>query len=254
MPAYPNFQLPRSFASCRPIQTAILNESFSRSAHLKVSAEIRKPTKAMKRRGDDTVVEHRSDSFSPVETQGLTKCIKTSITRKAPPSFLENEGTPLDQWVQSSLQQVMKSSTGASHMEIDHVDSLNFLVFLGAQGKEYIDVIRDMFPKHFDPLVFVSLHIDSRFTENPYFHCLDTETCKELARYFEIMDPLGGGNYPLNYLIAIDSDLVVRCKLPIRIGPYYGPHQKFGVSLPQLQGLIDEFLDFFMEHKITILM
>lgn len=209
----------------------------------------------MKRRGDDTVVEHRSVSVSQLQTPGLAKCVKRSVTHKIPPSLLGKDGIPLDLWVQMSLQQVMQSSaTGASYMEMDRVDNLNFLVFLGAQGKEYIDVIREMFPKHFDSLVFVSLYIDSRFTENPYFQCLDTDTCKELARYFEIMDPLGGGNYPLNYLIVIDSDLLVRCKLPIRIGPYYGPHQKFGVSLPQLQGLIDEFLEFFMEHKITILM
>ncbi|KAF3987300.1 hypothetical protein FT663_04505 [Candidozyma haemuli var. vulneris] len=209
----------------------------------------------MKRRGEDPVVSERPNSYSNSDDLGSAKCIKTTACRRIPPSFLEKEGIPLDSWVQVSLQQVMESTaTGTSRMDMEHVDNLNFLVFLGAQGKEYIDVIRDMFPKHFDPLVFVSSNIDSRFTENPYFHCSDTETCKELARYFEIMDPLGGGNYPLNYLIVIDSDSVVRCKLPIRIGSHYCPHQKFGVSLPQLKGLIDEFLDFFMEHSITIIM
>lgn len=211
----------------------------------------------MKRRCDDVIVENPcSEIHSTAEHSTKPKCIRPSVaSRRVPPTFLEKESLPLDMWVQVSLQQVMESSaTGSSRMDLDNTEGLHFLVFLGAQGKEFIDVIRDMFPKHFDPLVFVSLNIDARFLENPQFHCLDTETCKELARYFEIMDPLGGGDYPLNYLIVIDSDLVVRCKLPIRIGHYYTPHQKFGISLPQLQSLIDEFLDFFMEHKITILM
>lgn len=211
----------------------------------------------MKRRSEDYLVESQCpDRNSALNSPELSKCMRSSVaTRKMPPSFLEKDGLSLDLWVQNSLHQVMESSTtGAPRMDMDHIEGLHFLVFLGAQGKEYIDEIRRMFPKHFDPLVFVSLNIDSRFREDPQFHCLDSETCKKLARYFEIVDPLGGSNYPLNYLIVIDSDLVVRCKLPIRIGPYYCPHQKFGVSLSQLQGLIDEFLEFFMEYKVTVIM
>lgn len=175
------------------------------------------------------------------------------ITEKYPSSFIDKDAVLLDSWVTKVIQAVMEgSSVDTSRMEVDDEKRLNFLVFLGAQGKEYINDIKQMFPLHFEGPLFLSLNIDRRITLDPSIHCADMEKCKQLAAYFNILDPLGGGAYPLNYLIVTDSDLIVRCKLPIRIGQFYGPHQKFGVSLDQLKGLIDEYLDFFMKHHITI--
>lgn len=178
---------------------------------------------------------------------------KSEKSKRYPTSFLHKDAFHLDHWVLNSLQMTKEGgAVDRSRMEVDNENHLTFLIFLGAQGKEYIDEIQHMFPPSFDALVFVSLNIDSRFTRDPSMHWSDSETCKELATYFNILDPLGGGVYPLNYLIVTDSDLVVRCKLPIQIGRFYSPHQKFGVSLSELQGLIDEYLEFFMQHHITI--
>lgn len=174
-------------------------------------------------------------------------------TVRLPAAFLQNELWMLDKWVLMALQSVIDGSCAdKTCMETDNINHLNFLVFLDAQGKEYITDIRDMFPNTFDLLVFVSLNINAENFDTLRIHCSSTEKCKELALYFNILDPLGGGTYPLNYLIVTDSDLLVRCKLPLRIGWHYGPHQRFGVSLSELQGLIEEYLEFFTLNRFSI--
>lgn len=177
----------------------------------------------------------------------------SALVSKIPSTFLQNDPWLLDEWVLMALQSVIDGSIhDKTLMETDSVSHLNFLVFLDAQGKEYINDIREMFPRHFEPLVFVSLNIDTDQFENLRVHCSSTERCKELASYFNILDPLGGGTYPLNYFIVTDSDLLVRCKLPLRINPHYGSHQRFGVSLSELQALIEEYLEFFSRNHVSI--
>lgn len=174
-------------------------------------------------------------------------------TVRLPAAFLQNELWMLDKWVLAALQAVVDGScSDQTCMETDDINHLNFLVFLDAQGKEYITDIRQMFPQSFDLVVFVSLNINTEDFDTLRIHCSSTERCKELALYFNILDPLGGGSYPLNYLIVTDSDLLVRCKLPLRIGLYYGPHQRFGVSLSELQALIEEYLEFFTVNHFSI--
>lgn len=183
---------------------------------------------------------------------GLLKRERSTVAKSMPPSFLQ---TPLelDPSILMCLQSVVDgSATDSSKMVTDDMNHLKFLVFLGAQGKEYIDVIHDMFPPHFEQLVFVSLNIATKYANDPSYHCANTHMCKELASYFKILDPLGGGTYPLDYLIVTDSNLLVRCKLPIRVGQHYRPDQRFAVNLLQLQGLVDEYLQFFMQSHITI--
>lgn len=205
----------------------------------------------MKRKNEnsDNIVGNRYyisiDCYSSKRALGLA-------SDRLPSSFL-TDAHMLDTSIQKSLQSVVDgSAVDSSKMETDDLNHLKFLVFLGAQGKEYIDEIHHMFPPHFDSLVFVSLNIDAKFALDPSIHCSDSQMCKELASHFNILDPLGGGTYPLNYLIVTDSDLLVRCKLPIRIGTYYRGHQRFGVNLSQLQGLIDEYLQFFMHNHLTL--
>lgn len=209
----------------------------------------------MKRRHDITSnpVVNRYDITINYVNNPHKKDKSSSMVSRTPSSFLQNDPWLLDEWVLMALQSVIDGSCAdKTCMETDNLDHLSFLVFLDAQGKEFISDIRDMFPRHFDSLVFVSLNIDARPFDSRRIHCSSTERCKELALYFNILDPLGGGTYPLNYLIVTDSNLLVRCKLPLRIGPYYGPHQKFGVSLSQLQVLIEEYLDFFSNNHLSI--
>lgn len=178
---------------------------------------------------------------------------KPASNNSLPSTFLKHNSWLLDKWVLLALQSVIDGScVDKSCMETDPANQLNFLVFLDAQGKEYINEIRQMFPEHFEQLVFLSLNIDSSQFDIHRIHCSSTLRCKELAQYFNILDPLGGGMYPLNYLIVTDLDLIVRCKLPLRVGAHYGPHQRFGVSLSQLQTLIEEYLDFFARSNISI--
>lgn len=163
---------------------------------------------------------------------------KKPFSRPVPPSWLEGVRVPA--WVLALV-----AHAGTPHtMEVDSLHELKFLVFLDAQGKEFMDVIRGMFPAHFDSLTFVLSNISPRYTADPHFRCATLEACKELAAFFNILDPLGGGLYPLNYLIVTDEALVVRCKLPIRVSRFCAPHQRFGVSLLELQGLVDAYLDF----------
>lgn len=170
-----------------------------------------------------------------------------------PASFVLYNPLRLNDVALDLLHAVMAGSrTDDSIMEIDTTNRLTFWVFLDAMGKEFIQELRSIFPRNFDNLVFVSLSIDPEYVNNPSYHCSDTDTCKQLTAYFEISNPLGGGIYPLNYLIVTDTHNLVRCKLPIRLGSRYGRHQSFGVDLDQLKGLVDEYLEFFMKSHIRI--
>lgn len=58
-------------------------------------------------------------------------------------------------------------------------------------------------------------------------------------------DPLGGGNYPLNYLFVVDPQHRVRVLIPVRIGNGHGGHEKFGINFNELDGLIEEYIKYF---------
>lgn len=117
-------------------------------------------------------------------------------------------------------------------MDVD--GGLTFLFFLDAQGKELIGPIAEMLSS--DRAVFFSLHCEG----SPSI-VLSLEECKALAKALGIMDPLGGGSYPLNYMIIVDSTSLIRCKVSLRFGYCYGGYQKFGVDFAQLRMLIEEF-------------
>lgn len=145
---------------------------------------------------------------------------------KAPDTLLPNPIT-LTQQSQSLLNPYL----GASH--------LRFVVFLDAQGKEYVSELSTLCRRHLAQMVFCTAYEDPTSIAKNRF--TDTHTCKTLAKELRILNPVGGGAYPLNHLVVLDALSAVHCMLPIRLGRYYGPHQRFGVSLRELPGILEEY-------------
>ena len=133
-------------------------------------------------------------------------------------------------------------------MHIDTADAgkFVFMFFLDAQGKEQIGAIREMILLFTETAaIFVSLNIDTDLEEDSSsIAYLDSSECKLLARELCLLDPVGGGNYPLNYLMIIDPHLLVRYQVPLKFSHCYGAYQKFGLQLPHLLGLIEEYSSF----------
>ncbi|KAL6450493.1 hypothetical protein SBY92_004700 [Candida maltosa Xu316] len=116
-----------------------------------------------------------------------------------------------------------------------------FIFFLGAQGKEFRDIIQEQFPFSV-PVLFITSNC---------FDCTNVQ-CKILMNFFEIKDPMGAGIYPLDYLVITHDDKI-HCKVPInfsvvnkmrssiRNGGVSG-HLKFGLDLNELPSLIEEYI------------
>lgn len=125
-------------------------------------------------------------------------------------------------------------------------NGVKVLVFLGAMGKEYITSIKEQLEHYVDSMIFISssLKLDSCDAG----HHSDDQQCLQLSTYFELIDPLGGGAYPLDYLVVVDSQDYIRCRIPIRIcrNNFHSPHEKFGVDLERLPSLIEEYMQHFM--------
>lgn len=157
------------------------------------------------------------------------------VRLQLPPALLvPTDRIQVDEWVQNVLLQAMES-----RMQVDGGLGPVFLFFLGAQGKEYIRDIRRKFPVNFMSVVFVSSNIE---TTSDDCYCVDSAQAAKLSAYFHLVDPLGGGTYPLDYMVVLDSQLQVRSKVPVRIGARYHGYQKFGTSLGELDALINETL------------
>lgn len=124
-------------------------------------------------------------------------------------------------------------------------NGVKVLIFLGAMGKEYITSIREQLECYEDSLIFIS---SSLLDSCDAAHHSDDQQCLQLSTYFELIDPLGGGAYPLDYLVVVDSHDSIRCKIPIRIcrNNFHSPHEKFGVDLERLPSLIEEYMQHFM--------
>lgn len=138
---------------------------------------------------------------------------------------------------------IIEDELSIGRLSLRNPGGIKFLFFLGAQGKEYIDDIVRLFPDQFDSILFISSNLEVR--QDPTLNMSDSEECRQLSTYFQVKDPLGGANYPLNYLVVIDEENIIRCKLPIKIGRYCLLHDKFGANLEQLEGLIEEYLTYF---------
>jgi len=172
---------------------------------------------------------------------------------QVPPSLgLVAESPKVTSWV-SDLLHSMANLTDEIKFDDDQNGSctngnngVKVLIFLGAMGKEYISSIREQLESYEDSLIFISssLTLDSCDAA----HYSDDQQCLQVMTYFELMDPLGGGAYPLDYLVVVDSRDSIRCKIPIRIcrNNFHSPHEKFGVDLESLPSLIEEYMQHFM--------
>lgn len=167
------------------------------------------------------------------------------IGKSCPPCYIHLAIT-----LPPSIQFLLTTTNSANTTTWDFVSEnhkrLRFLIFLGAQGKEYIETILAMFPGSFSGVMFLTSSIDQECL-NSHVIISTGQTCKQLAKYFNVMDPLGGGVYPLDFLIVADSDNNVRCRVPIRLNKHYSSFQKFGVDLDQLPGVINELLHYFFD-------
>lgn len=142
------------------------------------------------------------------------------------------------------------------------ITTTRYVFFLGVQGKEHIEDISSAIPSHNEndaDTIFVSsnlLSVNGRHTSNNI-------QCSELTSYFKILDPLGGGSYPLDYLVIIDGNDQVRCKIPLVINNQnifqrtlnarkdrsgISTHLTFGISLDQLAGFLEEYNQYFANH------
>lgn len=112
------------------------------------------------------------------------------------------------------------------------------LVFLDAQGKQYVQEFEQTVLRQFlVPVIFVS----SGWAEVLPQHTSD-EQCRELSKYFSVLDPLGGGSYPLNRLVFV-CDNMVRMNVALRLN-YFNRFEKFGVRLEDLGGVLQETIPY----------
>lgn len=133
-----------------------------------------------------------------------------------------------------------------SDVSMDHWtgSSALFLFFLGIDGKDNV-VDHDLIH---DNVLFVSSNID---TIDSFLGAARTSNreCYQIASFFGVVDPLGGGSYPLNYMVVVDSEFRLRCKMPIRMNPrVYGNHERFGVSFGELGAVVDQYVEYFLQQ------
>ncbi|KAG7665040.1 uncharacterized protein J8A68_001448 [[Candida] subhashii] len=167
----------------------------------------------------------------------------SSISNTYPPRYIPNDQAaviPIP-----TLQQL-------EDIKIDLFDNnspskFTFIFFLGVQGKEHIPFIQSLFPEN----------ISTAFISGNISQCTNAQ-CISLSQYFHIMDPIGGGLYPLDYLYII-SDNKINCKIPIIINHQnrflrsistnknksgISSHLNFGIELNELQVFINNYLEY----------
>ncbi|CCE78746.1 Piso0_000775 [Millerozyma farinosa CBS 7064] len=126
-----------------------------------------------------------------------------------------------------------------------------FVFFLGAVGKEYIDDIHSIALSPYISSIFVSSGVFPE-TRKSFSVSNDLE-CNKLSSFLQILDPLGGGLYPLDYIMVLDVNDLVRSLLPIRIcrNSFHSPHEKFGVDFEKLPGLLEEYKHYLSDYITT---
>lgn len=170
-----------------------------------------------------------------------------------PASYEMNSTSVLHDLVIAILRFIFKKQAMYEDlMQIDPADpgsgeNFQLLFFLDGQGKERVGVIAQMLLRfsHISA-VFISSNIDipSQSRKLGLFVFLDVQECKILSQKMGLMNPLGGGLYPINYLLVVDSHNIVRHKAPLRFSHCYSAYQKFGLTLTQLEGLVEEYSAF----------
>ncbi|KAK6454181.1 uncharacterized protein RJT20DRAFT_56878 [Scheffersomyces xylosifermentans] len=163
---------------------------------------------------------------------------------------------------------VWQDAKFSDSMMVDSVGAnpTKYIFFLGAQGKEHIDSIQSQIPavgagEIAVILVSYGLHsCGKKSGDNEVRKVATNEQCSELTNYFEMRDPLGGGLYPLDYLVVIDGNDLVRCKIPLvtnknnrfqrtmnskKSHSGISTHLNFGIELENLSGFLDEYIQYF---------
>lgn len=141
---------------------------------------------------------------------------------------------------------------------INNENPLTFLFFLGVQGKEYIENIIQKFPPSYHELVvFTSLNIDKDLKlSGIHVNITSDRQCVSLTSHLKVLDPLGGGSYPLDFLFIIDRNNHIICSVPLIMTNRYptsrgnngggiSRHLGFSLEIPQLDGFIDEYIQYF---------
>lgn len=118
--------------------------------------------------------------------------------------------------------------------------SFKVIFFLGVQGKEYIQDIRKRIPFCFNSFAFISSNIS--LNDSQLGKCSKNDECVTLASYFKVFDPLGGGIYPLDYVIIIDQENYILRKIPIKINKYSNFVLDHGVTIENLYSIVDKYL------------
>ncbi|GEQ66561.1 hypothetical protein JCM33374_g224 [Metschnikowia sp. JCM 33374] len=170
-------------------------------------------------------------------------------SQKQPSSYVADNALVLSQPAALIIHSIWKNNlVYGSSMDVDNSNSGNFLFlfFLDAQGKEQIGYIRDIILQFTNTeAVFISSSLspaEHDFSASIAFS--NTEECKSLAREMRLLDPLGGGTYPLNYLVIIDPQMMIRFRISLRFAHCYGAYQRFGLHFANLHGLIEEYANF----------
>lgn len=139
----------------------------------------------------------------------------------------------------------LSKETAKSLRTLQNTNPIQFLFFLDAQGKEYVDDIAELCSPFKSQMVFVTLDMGPD-TADSVVDYVGTDTCKNLSKELGLLDPLGGGSYPLNYLVVIRDNHVL-CMVPVRIGRrYLGGHQRFGTCLAEVPGILEEYLNYYL--------
>lgn len=202
---------------------------------------------------DDIYINH-SVQILQNPTLRVKKYSTQQLNKLQVPSTLTpvSESQKVAAWVGDLLHSIKCEKFDSMNLDLEDAPFSNtdgevkFLLFLGALGKEYIASIGEQLEEYLDSLIFISSSVTENSGKTLYFS--DNQQCLQLATYFQVVDPLGGGLYPLDYLVVVDSRDFVRCKIPIRIcrNNFHSPHEKFGVDLQNLASLVKEQIQHFI--------
>ncbi|WEJ93321.1 hypothetical protein PSN45_000784 [Yamadazyma tenuis] len=117
---------------------------------------------------------------------------------------------------------------------------VELLVFLDAQGNQYMDDLVSTW-SHLDTRIRVILVTPNLSAlEQVQVTVTNNIQCVQLSKHFKVLDPLGGGDYPLNYLTIVCNNLT-RVQVPIRLNTH-NPFERFGVGLKELPSFLHDVL------------
>lgn len=155
--------------------------------------------------------------------------------------------------VNSEIIGMVNLSINIDSMDIDAPETVGniyenkepvVLVFLDAQGKQYIEELDSIFnnidSKMLAILVSSNMKDSIKQQHSTPFSTTDDKTAQILSNYFQVLDPLGGGKYPLNHMIII-SNSKMRVKINLKFNNC-NPYERFGIPLSQIQMFLEDVI------------